>query len=69
MSADFWAGYVSGAAGIIVGNPLDIIKVRLQAGPTEATTQTRLGWASTNFYVKGQWPRCKTGYHMKIQLC
>jgi solute carrier family 25 (mitochondrial carnitine/acylcarnitine transporter), member 20/29 len=32
MSADFWAGYVSGAAGILIGNPLDIVKVRLQAG-------------------------------------
>lgn len=31
MSADFWAGYVSGAIGIIVGNPLDLIKTRLQA--------------------------------------
>lgn len=31
MSTDFWAGYLSGAAGIIVGNPLDLIKVRLQA--------------------------------------
>jgi solute carrier family 25 (mitochondrial carnitine/acylcarnitine transporter), member 20/29 len=31
MSADFWAGYVSGAIGIIIGNPLDLIKVRLQA--------------------------------------
>ncbi|KAH8167788.1 hypothetical protein CIB48_g471 [Xylaria polymorpha] len=30
MSADFWAGYISGAAGIIVGNPLDVMKVRLQ---------------------------------------
>lgn len=34
MSADFWAGYLSGAVGIIVGNPLDILKVRLQAGQT-----------------------------------
>jgi hypothetical protein len=34
MSADFWAGYVSGAAGIIIGNPLDLIKTRLQAGNT-----------------------------------
>lgn len=33
MSADFWAGYISGAAGIIIGNPLDLIKTRLQAGP------------------------------------
>jgi solute carrier family 25 carnitine/acylcarnitine transporter 20/29 len=30
MSADFWAGYISGAIGILVGNPLDQIKVRLQ---------------------------------------
>jgi len=32
MSADFWAGYISGAAGIVIGNPLDVLKVRLQAG-------------------------------------
>ncbi|OAA59550.1 NADPH oxidase [Niveomyces insectorum RCEF 264] len=32
MSADFWAGYLSGAAGILIGNPLDLVKVRLQAG-------------------------------------
>ncbi|KAL4729636.1 hypothetical protein ACLX1H_004057 [Fusarium chlamydosporum] len=31
MSADFWAGYISGAVGIIIGNPLDVIKVRRQA--------------------------------------
>lgn len=31
MSADFWAGYISGAVGIVIGNPLDILKVRLQA--------------------------------------
>lgn len=31
MSADFWAGYISGAAGIVIGNPFDVIKVRLQA--------------------------------------
>ncbi|KAI9868343.1 MAG: hypothetical protein M1813_005786 [Trichoglossum hirsutum] len=30
--SDFWAGYVSGATGIIIGNPFDLIKVRLQAG-------------------------------------
>ncbi|KAG0647372.1 Carnitine acylcarnitine translocase [Hyphodiscus hymeniophilus] len=33
MSADFLAGYISGAAGILIGNPLDLIKVRLQSGP------------------------------------
>ncbi|KAK5704091.1 hypothetical protein LTR97_003104 [Elasticomyces elasticus] len=32
MSADFWAGYLSGAVGIVVGNPLDILKTKLQAG-------------------------------------
>lgn len=31
MSSDFVAGYISGAAGILIGNPLDLIKVRLQA--------------------------------------
>ncbi|KAK6216467.1 hypothetical protein LQW54_003472 [Pestalotiopsis sp. IQ-011] len=31
MSADFWAGYISGAIGILIGSPLDILKVRLQA--------------------------------------
>lgn len=39
MSADFWAGYISGAVGIIIGNPLDVIKVRLQvkdAIPTQS---------------------------------
>lgn len=43
MSADFWAGYISGAAGILIGNPLDLIKVRLQAGtPSLSSTQTAL---------------------------
>ncbi|KAK4156837.1 mitochondrial carrier domain-containing protein [Chaetomidium leptoderma] len=41
MSADFWAGYISGAAGIILGNPLDVLKVRLQAGsPSLSSTTT-----------------------------
>lgn len=37
MSADFWAGYLSGAAGILIGNPLDLVKTRLQAGKTTTT--------------------------------
>lgn len=38
MAADFWAGYLSGAIGILVGNPLDLLKTRLQAGPSHSTT-------------------------------
>ena len=34
MSDDFFASYISGIAGVVIGNPLDIIKVRLQAGPS-----------------------------------
>lgn len=40
MSADFWAGYLSGAVGILIGNPLDLIKVRLQAQPAGAIATT-----------------------------
>jgi solute carrier family 25 (mitochondrial carnitine/acylcarnitine transporter), member 20/29 len=42
MSADFWAGYISGAVGIVIGNPLDILKVRLQASGNSAGNQS---WA------------------------
>ncbi|PNY30010.1 Mitochondrial basic amino acids transporter [Tolypocladium capitatum] len=48
MSADFWAGYISGAAGIVVGNPLDLIKVRLQAQSAASSRgQVRLQNAAT----------------------
>lgn len=42
MSADFWSGYISGAIGIVIGNPLDLIKTRLQAAPNVSTTLTSL---------------------------
>jgi solute carrier family 25 carnitine/acylcarnitine transporter 20/29 len=51
MTSDFWAGYLSGALGIIIGNPLDVIKVRLQAGDVHAaaspTHLTRLEKATS----------------------
>ena len=40
MSADFWAGYLSGAVGILIGNPLDLIKVRQQAHGSATGTGT-----------------------------
>lgn len=38
MPADFWAGYLSGAVGIVIGNPLDLAKVRLQVGERTLTS-------------------------------
>ena len=40
---DFMAGYASGITGLIVGNPMDITKVRLQAGVVgdAASSETR----------------------------
>lgn len=37
MSSDFIASYISGAIGIIIGNPLDLVKVRLQATGIKST--------------------------------
>jgi solute carrier family 25 carnitine/acylcarnitine transporter 20/29 len=65
MSADFWAGYVSGAAGIIIGNPLDLVKTRLQSGKavpsgadatcTVAAPQTFRGhFESTGTLLRGE---------------
>lgn len=42
MAADFWAGYLSGALGIVIGNPLDVVKVRLQAGNTASAPPSHL---------------------------
>ncbi|KAL3456299.1 mitochondrial carrier domain-containing protein [Aspergillus heterothallicus] len=55
MSADFWAGYISGAIGIIIGNPLDLIKVRLQAsGPTTSVSRRQLArFDSVTSLVRG----------------
>lgn len=51
MASDFWAGYISGAIGIIIGNPLDVIKVQLQAGQApagKAASATAIATASTS---------------------
>lgn len=47
MSADFWAGYISGAVGIIIGNPLDLIKVRLQAQRANASSTPAIAAAAS----------------------
>lgn len=36
MATDLWASYVSGAVGILIGNRLDVSKVRAQAGAGSA---------------------------------
>ncbi|KAI8956566.1 solute carrier family 25 member 45 [Daldinia sp. FL1419] len=56
MSADFWAGYISGAVGILIGNPLDLIKVRLQARggiPTQTITSYARQFESKSALVAG----------------
>ena len=52
MSADFWAGYFSGAASIVIGNPLDLIKVRLQASNHNAVASPRT-WQSFKTLAAG----------------
>ncbi|KZZ93410.1 Mitochondrial carrier protein [Moelleriella libera RCEF 2490] len=46
MATDFWAGYISGAVGILIGNPFDIMKVRLQAGESITSNANRRGAAA-----------------------
>ncbi|KAF3059944.1 Mitochondrial basic amino acids transporter [Daldinia childiae] len=56
MSADFWAGYISGAVGILIGNPLDLIKVRLQARdgiPTQTVTSYARQFESKSALLAG----------------
>ncbi|KAL4942680.1 hypothetical protein BDV06DRAFT_191607 [Aspergillus oleicola] len=56
MSADFWAGYISGAIGIIIGNPLDLVKVRLQANSFtdgSATSRQLSCFENTTSLVRG----------------
>lgn len=74
MSADFWAGYISGAVGILIGNPLDLIKVRLQArgrgedaaaASASATSALRSHptptTSTTSLYARKWWSSLVTG--------
>jgi solute carrier family 25 carnitine/acylcarnitine transporter 20/29 len=54
MSADFWAGYVSGAVGIIIGNPLDLVKTRLQAGKAAPEAEVTASTGATPRGLRGQ---------------
>ncbi|KIV96242.1 hypothetical protein PV10_00132 [Exophiala mesophila] len=51
MSADFWASYLSGALGILIGNRLDVLKVKAQASPgsTVAAPQQEPGTTASRF--------------------
>ena len=40
MSPDFFASYISGAVALLIGNPLDIVKVRLQSGTAKNSAST-----------------------------
>ncbi|KAL1989863.1 hypothetical protein VTN49DRAFT_7060 [Thermomyces lanuginosus] len=50
MSADFWAGYISGAIGILIGNPLDLIKVHLQARQSAPRLDTAGALSSARYF-------------------
>lgn len=53
MSIDFWAGYVSGAASIVVGNPLDLLKVRLQSTHKTIPAARAQRWQSLRALAAG----------------
>ncbi|CAZ81765.1 unnamed protein product [Tuber melanosporum] len=54
--ADFYAGYISGAIGILLGSPLDILKVHLQSRSTTTTTTSSSSpslFPTATSYVRG----------------
>ena len=57
MSADFWASYISGALGILIGNRLDVIKVQYQAStpasPAPSTSTQANNVARLTQYFRG----------------
>ncbi|ETN46217.1 uncharacterized protein HMPREF1541_00401 [Cyphellophora europaea CBS 101466] len=48
MSADFWASYLSGALGILIGNRLDVLKVQAQAGLASGPSSTPYSPSATS---------------------
>ena len=46
MFSEFWAAYLSGTVGVLVGNPLDVLKVRLQAGKNAPAIE-RATWSTS----------------------
>lgn len=56
-AADFVAGWVGGAAGILIGSPLDVIKVRLQTfGKTDIATTRQLAREGVGGVFRGILP-------------
>jgi len=54
MSADFYAGWISGAVGVLIGNPLDLIKVRVQAGQSgSASTGSPAYFSNASSLIRG----------------
>lgn len=49
MSADFWSSYLSGAIGIVIGNPLDLLKTRIQASIHTSTSPSTAASPAANF--------------------
>lgn len=51
MAAEFWAGYLSGVAATLLGNPLDIVKVRLQSA--SVSSRSSFSFQSAKSYLAG----------------
>lgn len=52
--ADFIAGYISGAIGILVGNPLDVLKTRLQASTPSPSPSPSFNTTTTTTTLPAQ---------------